>query len=105
MPDRTAELEPAERTALDHDVTVRRGQGSTPRVSTAPCVHRRLLARCRLLDSGQGAPAVPAQRKARHEYANRVSTLPLRRLPMRIGGCGVGVRSPLHRDGGSGRPA
>ncbi|MEU2840485.1 hypothetical protein ABZ776_25875 [Streptomyces sp. NPDC007076] len=32
------------------------------------------LARCRPLDVGQGLPAVPAQRKARREYENRVST-------------------------------
>ncbi|MFJ2872712.1 recombinase family protein [Streptomyces sp. NPDC087298] len=32
------------------------------------------LARCRPLDGGQGLPAVPAQRKARREYENRVST-------------------------------
>ncbi|MFJ2498233.1 hypothetical protein [Streptomyces sp. NPDC087539] len=32
------------------------------------------LARCRLLDGGQGLPAVPAQRKAPREYENRVST-------------------------------
>ncbi|MEV0261096.1 hypothetical protein AB0I49_07085 [Streptomyces sp. NPDC050617] len=32
-------------------------------------VHRRLL------DGGQGVPAVPAQRKARREYENRVRTL------------------------------
>ncbi|MFJ2638779.1 hypothetical protein [Streptomyces sp. NPDC087511] len=32
------------------------------------------LARCRPLDGGQSLPAVPAQRKARREYENRVST-------------------------------
>jgi hypothetical protein len=69
---RTVELEPAERTALGHGVTVRRGQGYTLRVSAVPAVHRGLLARCQLLDGGQG---VPAQRKARREYENRVSTL------------------------------
>ncbi|MDT0347750.1 recombinase family protein [Streptomyces litchfieldiae] len=72
---RTAELEPAERAALDSGVTVRRGQGYTLRVSTVPAVHRQLLTRCQPLDGGQGAPAVPAQRKARREYENRVSTL------------------------------
>ncbi|MFF4094616.1 recombinase family protein [Streptomyces sp. NPDC001834] len=72
---RTAELEPAERAALDHGVTVRRGQGYTLRVSAVPAVHRGLLTRCQPLDGGHGAPAVPAQRKARREYANRVSTL------------------------------
>ncbi|GAB2802798.1 hypothetical protein GCM10027073_38900 [Streptomyces chlorus] len=45
---RTAELEPAERAGLDHGVTVRRGQG---------------------------VPVVPAQRKARREYENRVNAL------------------------------
>ncbi|KND30927.1 recombinase family protein [Streptomyces acidiscabies] len=67
-----AELEPAERAALDHGVTVRRGQGYTLRVSTTPAVHRQLLAHCQPLDGAQG---VPAQRKARREYENRVSTL------------------------------
>ncbi|MEU9758712.1 recombinase family protein [Streptomyces sp. NPDC047987] len=72
---RAAELEPAERAALDQGVTVRRGQGYTLRVSAVPAVHRGLLARCQPLDGGHGAPAVPAQRKARREYENRVSTL------------------------------
>ncbi|WP_331726012.1 hypothetical protein [Streptomyces sp. NBC_01012] len=72
---RTTELEPAERAALDQGVTVRRGQGYTLRVSAAPAVHRGLLARCQPLDGVQGAPAVPAQRKARREYENRVSAL------------------------------
>ncbi|MFJ1967128.1 resolvase [Streptomyces sp. NPDC087903] len=70
-----ADLEPAERAALDQGVTVRRGQGYTLRVSTTPAVHRQLLARCQPLDGDQGLPAVPAQRKARREYENRVSTL------------------------------
>ncbi|MER7665402.1 MULTISPECIES: hypothetical protein [unclassified Streptomyces] len=34
-----------------------------------------LLARYQPLDGGQGIPAVPAQRKARREYQNRVSIL------------------------------
>ncbi|MGW4343681.1 recombinase family protein [Streptomyces sp. NPDC004690] len=72
---RTAELEPAERAALDQGVTVRRGQGYALRVTAVPVVHRQLLARCRTLDGAQGVPAVPAQRKARREYENRVSTL------------------------------
>ncbi|WP_261988077.1 hypothetical protein [Streptomyces sp. gb1(2016)] len=38
-------------------------------------VHRQLLARCQPLDGAQGVPAVPAQRKARREYENRVSAL------------------------------
>ncbi|WP_328904674.1 hypothetical protein OHR86_34060 (plasmid) [Streptomyces sp. NBC_00441] len=69
---RTTELEPAERAALDQGVTVRRGQGYTLRVSAVPAVHRGLLARCQPLDGGHG---VPAQRKARREYENRVSAL------------------------------
>ncbi|KFF99154.1 hypothetical protein IQ62_20545 [Streptomyces scabiei] len=72
---RAAELEPAERAALDQGVTVRRGQGYTLRVPAVPAVHRQLLARCQPLEGGQGLPAVPAQRKARREYENRVSTL------------------------------
>ncbi|MFE4998028.1 hypothetical protein ACFRH4_43265 [Streptomyces mirabilis] len=47
---RAAELEPVERAALDHGVTVRRGQGYTLRVSAVPAVHRQLLARCQPLD-------------------------------------------------------
>lgn len=72
---RTAELEPAERAALDQGVTVRRGQGYTLRVTAAPAVHRQLLTRCQPLDGAQGTAAVPAQRKARREYENRVSAL------------------------------
>ncbi|MFF0430067.1 recombinase family protein [Streptomyces sp. NPDC004520] len=59
----TTELEPAEHAALDQGTTVRRDQGYTLRVSAAPGVHR------------QDLPAVPAQRKAHREYANRVSAL------------------------------
>ncbi|GAA3868267.1 recombinase family protein [Streptomyces sedi] len=72
---RTTELEPVERAALDQGVAVRRGQDYTLRVSAALAVHRQLLARCQPLDGGQGVPAVPAQRKARREYENRVSAL------------------------------
>ncbi|MDW4918758.1 recombinase family protein [Streptomyces californicus] len=72
---RTTELEPAERAALDEGQAVRRGQGYTLRVTAAPVVHRRLLALCQRLDGGQGVPTVPAQRKARREYENRVSAL------------------------------
>ncbi|MEU6479825.1 hypothetical protein ABZ858_23650 [Streptomyces sp. NPDC047017] len=66
---RAADLEPAERAALDQGMTVRRGQGYPLRVSAAPEVH------CQPLDGTQGAPAVPAQRKARRAYENRVNTL------------------------------
>ncbi|WP_234391907.1 resolvase [Streptomyces sp. WM6378] len=69
---RAAELEPAERDALDRGVTLRRGQGYTLRVSTTPAVHQQLLAGCQPLD---GTAAVPAQRKARREYENRVNAL------------------------------
>ncbi|MFD9194553.1 resolvase [Streptomyces phaeochromogenes] len=72
---RSADLEPAERAALDEGATVRRGQGYTLRVTAIPAAHRQLLDRCQPLDGGQGVPAVPAQRKARREYENRVSTL------------------------------
>lgn len=38
-----------------------RGERATGlHVSATPAVHRGLLARCRLLDGGQGAPAAPA---------------------------------------------
>ncbi|MEV0070271.1 hypothetical protein [Amycolatopsis sp. NPDC050768] len=56
-------------------MNVRRGQGYTLRVSAVPAVHLGLLARCQPLDGGHGVPAVPAQRKARREYENRVSAL------------------------------
>ncbi|MDC0767977.1 recombinase family protein [Streptomyces sp. HD] len=69
---RNTDLEPAERAVLDQGVTVRRGQGYTLRVTAVPAIHRRLLDRCQLLD---GASAIPAQRKARREYANRVDAL------------------------------
>ncbi len=72
---RTAELDPAERAALDQGVTVRRGQGYTLRVTAALAVHHQLLNRCQRLNGGPGAPAVPSQRKARREYENRVSAL------------------------------
>ncbi|MFF9352653.1 hypothetical protein [Streptomyces sp. NPDC014734] len=72
---RTSALDDVERAAPDQGVTVRRGQGYTLRVSAVPAVHRGLLARCQPLDGSHGAPAVPAQRKARREYENRVSTL------------------------------
>ncbi|MER6958878.1 resolvase [Streptomyces sp. NPDC000618] len=72
---RATELEPAERAALDQGTTVRRGQGYTLRVTAVLAVHHQLLARCQPLDGGQGVPAVPAQRKARREYENRVGAL------------------------------
>ncbi|MEW2051249.1 recombinase family protein [Streptomyces sp. NPDC005476] len=72
---RAAELEPAERDALDQGVPVRRGQGYTLRVSAVPAVHLGFLARCQPLDGSHGIPAVPAQRKARRDYENHVSTL------------------------------
>ncbi|MFJ3890893.1 hypothetical protein [Streptomyces rubrogriseus] len=69
---RAAELEPAERAAIDQGVTVRRGQGCTLRVPATPAIHRQLLAHCQSLD---GPMAIPAQRKARREYVNRVNAL------------------------------
>ncbi|MGW0950247.1 hypothetical protein ACWD4O_48145 [Streptomyces sp. NPDC002623] len=49
--------------------------GLHPARHRRPAVHRQLLARCQPLDGGQGAPAIPAQRKARREYENCVNTL------------------------------
>ncbi|MGW2227993.1 recombinase family protein [Streptomyces formicae] len=69
---RAAELDNAERAALDEGQAVRRGQGYTLRVTAVPAVHRQLLDRCQVLD---GTTAVPAQRKARREYENRVNGL------------------------------
>ncbi|MEZ0070856.1 hypothetical protein [Planotetraspora sp. GP83] len=54
---RAADPQPAERATLDQGVTA------------VPAIH------CRLLDGSPGTSAVPAQRKARREYENRVSTL------------------------------
>ncbi|WP_234375894.1 resolvase [Streptomyces sp. CB01373] len=62
---RAADLEPAERAALNQGVTVRRGQGYTLRVTAAPAAHHGLLARCQPLDGGQGIPAFrPSARPA-----------------------------------------
>ncbi|MFE2275033.1 hypothetical protein ACFXB4_38165 [Streptomyces lavendulae] len=72
---RTADLEPAERTALDEGQAVRRGRGYTVRVNAAPAMQRQLLARCQPLDGTRGVPVVPAQRKAGREYENRVNAL------------------------------
>ncbi|MFQ6146729.1 resolvase [Streptomyces seoulensis] len=70
---RNADLDDDERAALDQGVTVRRGQGYTLRVTAAPAVHCGLLTRCQPLDGTQDTPAIPAQRKARREYENRVN--------------------------------
>ncbi|MFF2502923.1 resolvase [Streptomyces sp. NPDC058067] len=66
---RATNVEPAERAALDQGITVRRGRGYTLRVTAVLSIRRRLLDVCQPLD---GIAAVPAQRKARREYANRV---------------------------------
>ncbi|MDQ1045113.1 hypothetical protein [Streptomyces sp. V4I2] len=72
---RAADLDDVERAALDQGVTVRRGQGYTLRVSAPHTVHRQFLDHCQPLDGAQGAPGIPAQRKARREYENRVNAL------------------------------
>ncbi|MFJ9768562.1 recombinase family protein [Streptomyces erythrochromogenes] len=46
--------------------------GLHPACQHHPAIHRQLLARCQPLDN---TAAIPAQRKARREYANRVNTL------------------------------
>lgn len=71
---RSAELEPAERAALDQGVTVRRGQGYTLRVSAVPAVHRGLLASCQPLDGVQGAP--PFRPGARPAASTRTGSVP-----------------------------
>ncbi|MCX5443649.1 MULTISPECIES: hypothetical protein [unclassified Streptomyces] len=45
------------------------------RVSATPAVHRQLLAHCQSLDGTPGTSAIPAPRKARREYGNRLNTL------------------------------
>lgn len=55
--------------------TVRRGQGYTLRVTAVPSMQRSFLARCQPLDAGHGFPTTFAERKARHEYENRVTAL------------------------------
>ncbi|WP_432247804.1 hypothetical protein ACRAR1_07900 [Streptomyces sanyensis] len=91
---RATELEPAERAALDQGVTIRRGQGYSLRVSATPAVHRQLLIRCQPVD---GPPAIPAQRKARREYA-RFWT------PVSPGLTGRGNRAPVRGGGPPGGP-
>ncbi|MBW8092875.1 recombinase family protein [Streptomyces hygroscopicus subsp. hygroscopicus] len=67
-PGTSSRLRPLQRPKFRELLTsVRRGQGYTRRVSAVPAVHRGLLARCQPLGGGHGAPAVPAQRKARRE--------------------------------------
>ncbi|MFF5475068.1 hypothetical protein [Streptomyces achromogenes] len=46
-----------------------------PDTLRVPAVHRPLLARSQPLDGTPGGLAVPAQRKARREYENRVTML------------------------------
>ncbi|MEU4206127.1 recombinase family protein [Streptomyces sp. NPDC026294] len=70
---RKLELDEAERAAIADGETVRRGQGYTLRITAVPAIHRQLLDRCQPLN---GTAAVPAQRKARREYASRVNALP-----------------------------
>ncbi|MEI5522032.1 hypothetical protein WB401_03800 [Streptomyces brasiliscabiei] len=69
---RDADLDDAEQAALNQGQAVRRGTGYTLRVAAVPAVHRQLLDRCQVLN---GAGAIPAQRKARREYENRVNAL------------------------------
>ncbi len=71
---RTTELRPAERAALDQGVTVRRGQGYTPRFTAVPAVHHRLLARW------MAAPALRRSRpSARPTASTRTASAPSRR--------------------------
>lgn len=90
---RAAELDDTERAVLDRGVTVRRRQGYTLRVSAVPTVHRQLLVRCQPLDGGQGVPALPAQRKARREYEDRITT----RLRQAAGAAGPLPTTPISR--------
>jgi hypothetical protein len=73
---RTARLEPTERAALDHGVTVRRGQGYTLRGSAKPSVHRQFLARCQPLDGAR----VPwrSRHSARPAASTRTASTPSR---------------------------
>ncbi|MEU2929500.1 hypothetical protein ABZ636_31265 [Streptomyces sp. NPDC007251] len=74
-------------------MTVLRGQGYTLRVTAVPGVHRQLLGRSQPLDGGQDVPTVPAQRKARREYENRVSALTRTMMVLSVNGC-TGVPRP-----------
>ncbi|MFE2749675.1 hypothetical protein ACFXKX_36080 [Streptomyces scopuliridis] len=78
---RAADLEPAERVALDQGVIVRRGQGYTLPLTAILAVRRGLLARCQPLDGGQAVPAVPAQRKA--AASTKTTSAPSRRPDQR----------------------
>ncbi|MGJ6969807.1 hypothetical protein ACSDR0_48840 [Streptosporangium sp. G11] len=98
---RATELDDAERAALSHGVTVRRGQGYTLRVTASPAVHRQLLARCQPLDGAQGTPAVPAQRKGvrePHQHPRgRRPALSGQRQPTRIIPWRAGASGPCPR--------
>ncbi|MBT2459579.1 hypothetical protein [Streptomyces sp. ISL-86] len=72
---RTAELDDAERPRSTTARPYGRGQGYTLRVSAPPSVYCQLLDHCQSLDGAQGTPGIPAQRKARREYENRVNAL------------------------------
>ncbi|GAA4070186.1 hypothetical protein GCM10022214_27150 [Actinomadura miaoliensis] len=61
---RTVDLDAAERAALDHGQTVRRGQGYTLRITATPAVHRQLLDHCWPLD-GTAATPHPTQSPSR----------------------------------------
>lgn len=75
---RTTELKPAERAALDPggggDRTTR--PGLHPARQRRPHRAPRTPGPLPTLDEAQGAPTVPAQRKARREYENRVNAFP-----------------------------
>ncbi|GGJ50686.1 hypothetical protein [Streptomyces brasiliensis] len=72
---RTSELDPAERAALDHGVTVRRGQGYTLRVTAAPSS----TAGSSPTASPSTAPQ-PSPHSARPAASTRTASAPSRRL-------------------------
>ncbi|WP_330334840.1 hypothetical protein OHS33_37240 [Streptomyces sp. NBC_00536] len=58
-----------------HPLDSSEGVPATLHITAATAIHRRLLDLCQPLEGIPGTSAVPAQRKARREYENRVNAL------------------------------
>lgn len=74
-----SDLDQAQRDALQHGRTVRRGQGYSLHVTAQPHVHQALLSAAATLNN-DGAPS--AQRKAFRVYADRLATAIAAAAPM-----------------------